>query len=71
MAEACAREAFEEVGLKIDPKDLKFLHVQHRWHSDMGGHSRVGFYFAPAYDPGEPSNSEPDKCDDLPIRDPA
>jgi ADP-ribose pyrophosphatase YjhB (NUDIX family) len=65
MAEGCAREAFEEVGLRVDSKDLKFLHLQHRWHTDHGGHSRVGFYFAPKVDPGEPQNMEPDKCDDL------
>lgn len=65
MAEACVREAYEEVGLKVDPKNLKFLHVQHRWNTDGGGHSRVGFYFAPTVDPGKPENMEPEKCDDL------
>lgn len=68
MAQGCAREALEEIGLAVDPKTLKFLHVQHRWypgHEGQAGHSRVGFYFAPTGDPGEPKNMEPDKCDDL------
>jgi 8-oxo-dGTP diphosphatase len=62
MTQACAREVFEEVGIKIDPQNLKFLHTQHRWNKD---HSRVGFYFAPIVDPGEFKNMEPEKCDDL------
>ncbi len=65
MAEACAREAWEETGLQVDPKNLKFLHAQHRWSPDSGGHSRVGFYFSPMQDPGEPRNMEPEKCDDM------
>ncbi|MES2006516.1 MAG: NUDIX domain-containing protein [Patescibacteria group bacterium] len=65
MAEGCAREAFEEVGLKVDPKDLTFLHTQYRWSAGADGHARVGFYFAPKVDPGEPKNMEPEKCDDL------
>lgn len=65
MAQGCAREALEEVGVTVDPKDMKFLHMQHRWNTDGGGHSRVGFYFAPTADPGEPKNMEPEKCDDL------
>ena len=60
MAQGCAREAFEEVGIKIDPKDLKFLHVQYRWSAGDDSHARVGFYFAPIVDPGEPKNMEPE-----------
>lgn len=65
VREATAREAKEEVSLLVDPNDLQFLHVQHRWSADSGGHSRIGFYFAPKYDPGEPCNMEPEKCDDM------
>lgn len=65
MREATAREAKEEVGITINPADLEFVHVQHRWSEDLGGHSRIGFYFvAHAYD-GEIVNMEPDKCDDV------
>jgi 8-oxo-dGTP diphosphatase len=62
MKEAAAREAKEEVGITVDPEELEFVHVQHRWNGD---HSRIGFYFvAKSYD-GEPYNAEPEKCDDL------
>lgn len=65
VAQATAREAMEEIGIEIDPKELTLVHVQHRWASDGGGHSRVGYYFVPKHDLGEPKNMEPDKCDDL------
>jgi len=62
IAEACAREAYEEAGVRVDAKDLKFVHVQHRWNGD---HARIGFYFMPTVDVGEPQNMEPEKCDDF------
>lgn len=65
-SQACAREAFEETGVKIEPKDLKFLHVQYRHSADDGqGHARVGFYFAPTTELPDPQNTEPEKCDDM------
>jgi ADP-ribose pyrophosphatase YjhB (NUDIX family) len=67
MREGVAREAQEELGLNIDPKDLKLVMVQSRWCPDFGKnpHARVGFYFAPTNLAQEPRNAEPDKCDDL------
>src|SRR6185437_503470 len=65
MREATAREAKEEVGIDVAPEDLEFLHVQHRWSTDLGGHSRVGFYFVAKKFTGEPQNMEPEKCDEL------
>jgi 8-oxo-dGTP diphosphatase len=62
VREASAREAMEEVGIKIKPEDLEFAHVQHRWNDD---HSRVGFYFVAKHYEGEPYNAEPEKCDEL------
>ena len=62
MTEGCAREGREEVGLNLSPKDLKFIHTQHRWNKE---HARVGFYFSPVGNPGEPKNMEPDKHDDM------
>src|SRR5579872_4622457 len=48
MAQGCAREAKEELGLDIDPKDLKLVLVQSRWCDDKNGpHARIGFYFTP------------------------
>jgi len=65
MREAAAREALEEVGITVKPEDLEFVHVQHRWSTNNGGHSRVGFYFVARMFEGEPHNTEPEKCDDL------
>ncbi|HEV8677293.1 MAG TPA: NUDIX domain-containing protein [Candidatus Paceibacterota bacterium] len=66
MAQGCAREAFEEVGVKIDPKHLDFLHTQYRsTPGDGPGFARVGFYFAPKIELPEPQNMEPEKCDDM------
>jgi 8-oxo-dGTP pyrophosphatase MutT (NUDIX family) len=65
-AAACTREVKEEIGLAIDPTDLKFIHVQYRFANDPGNpHVRVGFYFAPLSLEGEIKNMEPDKCEDL------
>lgn len=65
VREAAAREALEEVGVTVLPDDLEFVHVQHRWSTDMGGHSRVGFYFVARVYEGEPENKEPEKCDEI------
>jgi 8-oxo-dGTP pyrophosphatase MutT (NUDIX family) len=65
MKEAAAREAGEEVGVSIDPKDLEFVHVQHRWSPDNGGHSRIGFYFEARSYEGAFKNMEPEKCDEM------
>lgn len=66
MREGTAREAKEEIGLAIDPRELDFALAQHRWCADPGAaHARVGFYFVPKSFVGEPVNHEPDKCDDL------
>ncbi len=65
VREATVREAMEEIGVAIRPEDLEFVHVQHRWSEDNGGHSRIGFYFVAKKYQGEPTNAEPEKCDDL------
>lgn len=66
MREGIAREAREEIGITIDPKDLEFILTQHRWCLDPGNyHARIGFYFTPKKFSGTAYNAEPEKCDDL------
>lgn len=58
---ATAREAKEEVGININPRDLELVLVQHRGSDD----ERIHFYFKAKKWEGEPYNVEPDKCDDV------
>lgn len=58
---AAAREAKEEIGVRIEPQELVFSSVMHRQEGD----ERVDFFVrVPAWS-GEPVNAEPEKCDDL------
>jgi 8-oxo-dGTP diphosphatase len=58
---AAVREAREEVGVRIDPADLRFAGVFHRFE----GEERVDFFVDVRKWHGEPVNAEPGKCDDL------
>jgi mutator protein MutT len=58
---AAAREAEEEVGLKIDLDAMEFSTVMHR----MEEEERVDFFVQVHRWRGEPFNAEPEKCDDL------
>ncbi len=58
---AACREALEESGLTLNPKDLRFIHLMHR----IGNDERVDVFFIVDKWSGEPINNEPDKCDDL------
>jgi ADP-ribose pyrophosphatase YjhB (NUDIX family) len=63
ITEGAAREAFEEVGVRIDPADLRLAAVvHHRQHADL---ARVGMFFATARWDGDPYNAEPHKCGKL------
>ena len=61
LAEAAAREALEEAGVKVDRKDLVLRTVMHRRSND----ERIEFLFEAMTWEGEPRNMEPGKCDDL------
>lgn len=61
VLEAAAREAEEEVGVRIDLDAMEFSTVMHR----MEEEERVDFFVQVRRWQGEPFNAEPEKCDDL------
>lgn len=58
---AGVREAHEEIGVHVDPKDMDFAGVFHRHEDD----ERVDFFIHVKKWVGQPINAEPDKCDKL------
>lgn len=58
---AAAREAEEEIGVRIEADDILFSSVMHRYEGD----ERVDFFVRVRKWDGEPFNAEPHKCDDL------
>ena len=58
---AAIREAKEEAGVTIRSQHLEVVGVMHRKSND----ERVDFFLATTVWSGEPSNREPDKCDEL------
>jgi ADP-ribose pyrophosphatase YjhB (NUDIX family) len=58
---AAAREAREEVGVKLEAEDIRFSSVMHR----IEDTERVDFFVRVHRWQGEIVNAEPDKCDDL------
>ncbi len=70
VTQAAVREAWEEVGLRLDPAALEVVHVMHRAGDDGAGHQRpederIDFFLRVRTWAGEPVNAEPEKCDDL------
>ncbi|MFI6362276.1 NUDIX domain-containing protein [Nocardia sp. NPDC050630] len=61
VIDALIREAEEEIGISIAPKDVHFAHIMHN--SSSGG--RMAFFFSVRSWEGEPRNREPDKCAEL------
>lgn len=59
--QAMAREAMEEIGLKIDEKDLEFVHFMH----SKTNSERVAVFFVAKHWIGEPVNMEYNKCSEL------
>ena len=64
VMDAAAREAKEEVGIKIEADDMTFSTVMHRMEGNKED-ERVDFFVYVHQWQGEPFNAEPDKCDDL------
>lgn len=63
-----AREAYEEVGIAIDPAELVLATVvHHRQNADL---ARIGMFFATTQWAGDPYNAEPHKCGKLQWCDP-
>lgn len=63
FTEAMLREAKEEAGIIIDPKDLEVVHVMQRGYEDNMEY--VDVYFKVTKWQGNVENKEPTKCDDL------
>ncbi len=61
VRQAAVREAQEEVGVMLDPEDLKVVGVMQR----RSDEERIDFFLASHSWQGEPHNCEPGKCDDL------
>ncbi|MET8444465.1 trifunctional class I SAM-dependent methyltransferase/NUDIX hydrolase/VOC family protein [Streptomyces sp. NPDC004981] len=61
---AVIRETAEEIGVELDPDELRVaLVMQHR---GPGGNPRTGWFFEADLDPARPPrNAEPDKCSEL------
>lgn len=57
---AAVREAHEEVGVLIDPADLRFVHAVHA--AGSGPEPRLGLFLQAGRWVGEPANREPEKC---------
>lgn len=62
VRKAAAREALEEVGVRINPDDLRVVHVMHRYGEKA---ERIEFFLVAEKWQGEPENREPDKADDM------
>ena len=60
------REAFEEVGITVDPAHVTHAHTMHRHcHDQEPKHERIAYFFTAAEWEGEPANVEPAKSDHL------
>lgn len=63
VREGAAREALEEVGMRVKPHDVEVVHVMHRKCGEKV--ERLDFFVTIRAFDGDVENAEPDKCDDL------
>jgi 8-oxo-dGTP pyrophosphatase MutT (NUDIX family) len=68
VVDGAIREAEEEVGVLIEPDDLRFTHVIH--YRTPEHQPRIGFFFTTTHWHNEPTNQEPHKCAGLTWEDP-
>lgn len=61
---AAIREAKEEAGIDALPENIHCAHVMHRADDGKSGREYDDFFFVCEKWSGEPSNAEPDRCDD-------
>ncbi|MFF1908610.1 NUDIX domain-containing protein [Kitasatospora sp. NPDC058218] len=57
---AAIREAWEEVGVRVEREAVRIVHVMH--YRNPEGEVRVGWFLAASEWAGEPYNAEPHKC---------
>ena len=69
LHDGAAREALEEVGLKMLPRDLKLVHIGQNYSEPNRPY--INFFFRARKWSGTPRICEPDKCDALDFFDPA
>jgi 8-oxo-dGTP diphosphatase len=60
VLDAMAREAKEEIGIVVEPADLRHVHTLHV--NGSGPEARLGLFFEARRWAGEPVNLEPEKC---------
>lgn len=60
ILDAVIREGAEEVGVLVQPTDLRCVHTLHVHHPHE--EPRIGWFFEATRWTGEPTNQEPDKC---------
>ncbi len=63
--DAIAREAKEEAGITVNPKDVKFVHVAHRLTRNQTGQERIDLFYETRNWTKEIKNLEPGKCSEL------
>lgn len=59
------REVKEEIGILLNPEDLKVVHVVHRNSGTEENNERTDVFFTAENWEGNIENKEPHKCDDL------
>lgn len=62
---AAVREAKEEVGVTIEPQDLRLVFTLHSKSEVPETHERVSLFYEVKKWRGKPQNAEPSKCDEV------